>query len=146
MKFLLQFQVSNWFINARVRLWKPMMEEMYAQEVEGQTSDDDISQKSKHAKAKMAEAETGNKCTQDNNDKTSSTAPDEANFRSNVGLKKPQNAEVSESPSVDVAMNLFASYSIVQTPYSSNGVSLTLGLQHFPNQTMHLILPPLLNP
>jgi hypothetical protein len=23
--------VSNWFINARVRLWKPMIEEMYAE-------------------------------------------------------------------------------------------------------------------
>jgi len=27
----LQTQVSNWFINARVRLWKPMIEEMYAE-------------------------------------------------------------------------------------------------------------------
>ncbi|XP_042445585.1 homeobox protein BEL1 homolog isoform X1 [Zingiber officinale] len=26
-------QVSNWFINARVRLWKPMIEEMYMQEM-----------------------------------------------------------------------------------------------------------------
>ncbi|KAI4327537.1 hypothetical protein L6164_019986 [Bauhinia variegata] len=26
-------QVSNWFINARVRLWKPMVEEMYQQEL-----------------------------------------------------------------------------------------------------------------
>lgn len=26
-------QVSNWFINARVRLWKPMVEEMYTEEV-----------------------------------------------------------------------------------------------------------------
>ncbi|KAF1872613.1 hypothetical protein Lal_00016449 [Lupinus albus] len=25
-------QVSNWFINARVRLWKPMVEEMYLEE------------------------------------------------------------------------------------------------------------------
>lgn len=27
-------QVSNWFINARVRLWKPMVEEMYQKEAE----------------------------------------------------------------------------------------------------------------
>ncbi|XP_031487554.1 BEL1-like homeodomain protein 6 isoform X1 [Nymphaea colorata] len=26
-------QVSNWFINARVRLWKPMVEEMYKEEI-----------------------------------------------------------------------------------------------------------------
>ncbi|XP_031116264.1 BEL1-like homeodomain protein 2 [Ipomoea triloba] len=32
-------QVSNWFINARVRLWKPMVEEMYQQEVK--VGDDD---------------------------------------------------------------------------------------------------------
>lgn len=29
----LNMQVSNWFINARVRLWKPMVEEMYMEEV-----------------------------------------------------------------------------------------------------------------
>ncbi|KAF8046057.1 hypothetical protein N665_4072s0004 [Sinapis alba] len=28
---LTRSQVSNWFINARVRLWKPMIEEMYAE-------------------------------------------------------------------------------------------------------------------
>ncbi|XP_031096191.1 homeobox protein BEL1 homolog [Ipomoea triloba] len=38
-------QVSNWFINARVRLWKPMVEEMYVEETKEQenllaTSDD----------------------------------------------------------------------------------------------------------
>ncbi|KAK4794729.1 hypothetical protein SAY86_012723 [Trapa natans] len=30
-------QVSNWFINARVRLWKPMVEEMYLEETKEQT-------------------------------------------------------------------------------------------------------------
>lgn len=29
-------QVSNWFINARVRLWKPMVEEMYLEETKEQ--------------------------------------------------------------------------------------------------------------
>ncbi|KAM7518214.1 hypothetical protein LguiB_017176 [Lonicera macranthoides] len=32
-------QVSNWFINARIRLWKPMIEEMYKEEF--QESEDD---------------------------------------------------------------------------------------------------------
>lgn len=31
-KTFLYLQVSNWFINARVRLWKPMVEEMYLEE------------------------------------------------------------------------------------------------------------------
>ncbi|KAG0481983.1 hypothetical protein HPP92_010067 [Vanilla planifolia] len=29
---LTRSQISNWFINARVRLWKPMIEEMYREE------------------------------------------------------------------------------------------------------------------
>lgn len=32
---LTRSQVSNWFINARVRLWKPMVEEMYMEEMKG---------------------------------------------------------------------------------------------------------------
>ncbi|KAM7250215.1 hypothetical protein ACFE04_022098 [Oxalis oulophora] len=37
-------QVSNWFINARVRLWKPMVEEMYQQEAKDEDDDDDQSE------------------------------------------------------------------------------------------------------
>lgn len=37
---LTRSQVSNWFINARVRLWKPMVEEMYKEEMEGQEHGD----------------------------------------------------------------------------------------------------------
>ncbi|KAK8550769.1 hypothetical protein V6N13_119271 [Hibiscus sabdariffa] len=35
---LTRSQVSNWFINARVRLWKPMVEEMYMEEVKERTN------------------------------------------------------------------------------------------------------------
>lgn len=36
-------QVSNWFINARVRLWKPMIEEMYKEEfAESSTESDQL--------------------------------------------------------------------------------------------------------
>ncbi|KAK7312686.1 hypothetical protein VNO77_36745 [Canavalia gladiata] len=37
---LTRSQVSNWFINARVRLWKPMVEEMYMEEVKQEKSND----------------------------------------------------------------------------------------------------------
>ncbi|XP_022766510.1 BEL1-like homeodomain protein 11 [Durio zibethinus] len=36
-------QVSNWFINARVRLWKPMIEEMYKEEFADSSQDSDPS-------------------------------------------------------------------------------------------------------
>ncbi|CAN1803741.1 BEL1-like homeodomain protein 1 [Linum perenne] len=39
---LTRSQVSNWFINARVRLWKPMVEEMYTEEMKDQEHINDI--------------------------------------------------------------------------------------------------------
>ncbi|KAL3536030.1 hypothetical protein ACH5RR_004491 [Cinchona calisaya] len=36
---LTRSQVSNWFINARVRLWKPMVEEMYTEEMKEHEKD-----------------------------------------------------------------------------------------------------------
>lgn len=43
-------QVSNWFINARVRLWKPMVEEMYMEEIKEkeQNGSEDKTSKSEH--------------------------------------------------------------------------------------------------
>ncbi|KAL6997929.1 hypothetical protein U1Q18_008053 [Sarracenia purpurea var. burkii] len=44
---LTRSQVSNWFINARVRLWKPMVEEMYLEETkeQGQNGTEDKAHK-----------------------------------------------------------------------------------------------------
>ncbi|KAG0494042.1 hypothetical protein HPP92_005036 [Vanilla planifolia] len=42
-----KWQVSNWFINARVRLWKPMVEEMYVEEMK----EEEINKQSSHATA-----------------------------------------------------------------------------------------------
>ena len=64
---LTRSQVSNWFINARVRLWKPMVEEMYLEETkeqeqngsEGKTSEggnnEDSSPKSNSQKSPATE-------------------------------------------------------------------------------------------
>ncbi|KAG9150385.1 hypothetical protein Leryth_014564 [Lithospermum erythrorhizon] len=37
-------QVSNWFINARVRLWKPMIEDIYQQETRSKDNEQETSQ------------------------------------------------------------------------------------------------------
>lgn len=51
---LTRSQVSNWFINARVRLWKPMVEEMYIEE----TKEEKVDQVGQNAEAE-AERSTG---------------------------------------------------------------------------------------
>ncbi|KAK4370635.1 hypothetical protein RND71_010110 [Anisodus tanguticus] len=45
---LTRSQVSNWFINARVRLWKPMVEEMYLEEVKNQEQNSTTSRENKN--------------------------------------------------------------------------------------------------
>ncbi|CAM6090966.1 unnamed protein product [Calypogeia fissa] len=52
---LTRSQVSNWFINARVRLWKPMVEEMYLEEFSN--SDEGGSGEKKTAKERRRENE-----------------------------------------------------------------------------------------
>ncbi|KAH9317070.1 hypothetical protein KI387_018839 [Taxus chinensis] len=55
---LTRSQVSNWFINARVRLWKPMVEEMYMEEIKEsdpeRASDEKISKESGEKKDEAA--------------------------------------------------------------------------------------------
>ncbi|XP_018510616.2 BEL1-like homeodomain protein 4 [Brassica rapa] len=61
-------QVSNWFINARVRLWKPMVEEMYQQEA-------------KEREEKELEENQKEDYHQTNNSSNNSdTKPNESNF------------------------------------------------------------------
>ncbi|GJM91321.1 hypothetical protein PR202_ga07683 [Eleusine coracana subsp. coracana] len=63
-------QVSNWFINARVRLWKPMVEEMYVEEM------------------KDDPAEEGGGCSNDPNNPTYTSE------REGLGEMKPTRAQL----------------------------------------------------
>ncbi|XP_057778030.1 BEL1-like homeodomain protein 1 [Salvia miltiorrhiza] len=208
---LTRSQVSNWFINARVRLWKPMVEEMYMEEMK----DHDKTNGSSEVKATT-------KTDQDNNNMSTppSTSPTATTMAAPGGFnligsseidsitqgaspKKLRMADMLHSPTTTTtttaipdnkpgadadndAMSIkfgdrqgrdggftlmgapanfiggFGSYPIGElrgfgadqfqtTPYSGNGVSLTLGLPHcdnismsgahqsfLPNQTMQL--------
>ncbi|XP_055803139.1 BEL1-like homeodomain protein 2 [Solanum dulcamara] len=71
-------QVSNWFINARVRLWKPMVEDMYQQEAKEEEGDgDDKSQSQNSGNNIIAQTPTPNSMTNSsstNNNMTTTTA------------------------------------------------------------------------
>ncbi|KAL5206627.1 hypothetical protein ABZP36_034836 [Zizania latifolia] len=59
---LTRSQISNWFINARVRLWKPMIEDMYKEEIgdleqESNSSSDNNAPRSKDKMASSEEKE-----------------------------------------------------------------------------------------
>ncbi|OMO50986.1 hypothetical protein COLO4_37853 [Corchorus olitorius] len=56
---LTRSQVSNWFINARVRLWKPMVEEMYLEEVKEQerNGSEDKSEQKDHSGSASSSAQ-----------------------------------------------------------------------------------------
>ncbi|KAI3984907.1 hypothetical protein MKX01_004675 [Papaver californicum] len=60
---LTRSQVSNWFINARVRLWKPMVEEMYMEEVKDREQN---GLEDKTGKNKLTNDESGLKSTENN--------------------------------------------------------------------------------
>ncbi|KAG6386237.1 hypothetical protein SASPL_155129 [Salvia splendens] len=151
---LTRSQVSNWFINARVRLWKPMVEEMYAEEMKAQQQ----TPKSEHENEGLVDENASLTANNSNNNAgfslIGSSEMDSVATEWMRSSKKPRNAEVvSRSPSMIVSevenqhittitgapANFFGVYDPVvgieqfQQPYSRNSVSLTLGLQHCEN-------------
>ncbi|CAI9116651.1 OLC1v1017851C1 [Oldenlandia corymbosa var. corymbosa] len=60
-------QVSNWFINARVRLWKPMVEDIYKEEVKENEGQEDKQPSIVNPKTTI-DPQLGNKSDEDNND------------------------------------------------------------------------------
>lgn len=101
---LTRSQVSNWFINARVRLWKPMVEEMYMEEMKDQelngsednksskNTDEDPSMKTPTPQERVPTSETESKSFNSKQDipmvsvSTPSTSPIGVNVRNNSGF------------------------------------------------------------
>ncbi|XP_047972079.1 BEL1-like homeodomain protein 1 [Salvia hispanica] len=144
---LTRSQVSNWFINARVRLWKPMVEEMYAEEMKAQQQTPKIEHENEGLVDENISSNANNSA---GFSLIGSSEMDSVATEWMRSSKKPRNAEVSRSPLMIVSevesqhvttitgtpANFFGLYDPIvgieqfQQPYSRNGVSLTLGLQH----------------
>ncbi|PNY16522.1 BEL1-like homeodomain protein 9-like [Trifolium pratense] len=105
-------QVSNWFINARVRLWKPMVEEIHM--LESQQSQKESSQREEHRNN-----------FSDNNiaDQNPSSSTDKFH---DVTYKRTRN-ELHNMPVVNQQVGNVG-VSMMNSGATCNGVSLTLGL------------------
>ncbi|XP_039035583.1 BEL1-like homeodomain protein 4 [Hibiscus syriacus] len=135
-------QVSNWFINARVRLWKPMVEEMYQQETK-QGEDDNNNNSNRERNP-----------DESNNAQISTLSTTPAGIRSQIDATKSdpsfQNfsenqANPTTTTASDVAPpisqpfttggNTDIGYTLIRLGTAAGDVSLSLGLRHAPHNT-----------
>ncbi|MED6191474.1 hypothetical protein PIB30_000574 [Stylosanthes scabra] len=141
-------QVSNWFINARVRLWKPMVEEMYLEEEKEEAASEG--------------GPTTNTTTQDfqnlsspNSDHKPRLLRIDSECMSSIinnNHNNPQQDEEEEYLGRGVVADTFGSVEIDFSSSSSSyphnnavtggAVSLTLGLQQHAGNGVSLAFPP----
>ncbi|XP_016477556.2 BEL1-like homeodomain protein 2 isoform X2 [Nicotiana tabacum] len=125
-------QVSNWFINARVRLWKPMVEEMYQQEAKEEEEEDDERENSQNQNSgNNAQTPTPNMSNSSSTNMTTTTtalgaaaaaetgtAATTATAASTLGKRSEINAPEND-PSL-VAINSHISFSENQATFPTN--------------------------
>ncbi|PIN19607.1 Transcription factor MEIS1 [Handroanthus impetiginosus] len=131
-------QVSNWFINARVRLWKPMVEDMYQQEFQAKDhkqNQDQTATPQSIAATSAAAAFTPRSeiiAAENNSSFVAINAPEK--LASNVRVPGPKAIAATESFPAAVHNGNIGS-TVVRFGTSSGDVSLTLGLRHAPEKS-----------
>ncbi|XWS48898.1 hypothetical protein CRYUN_Cryun13aG0116300 [Craigia yunnanensis] len=160
-------QVSNWFINARVRLWKPMVEEMYLEETkehennmassDGVTDGDDNDGRSNQNIPLTDQKPTPDQLVRVDSECLSSiiTNPDKNDAKSAKTLQNQHLHHQQQNFGTYGAMELdFSSYSHhtaggvsygsdnANQSFNGGGVSLTLGLQQHGGNGVSLAFSP----
>lgn len=120
-------QVSNWFINARVRLWKPMVEEMYLEETK--EHDTNTSTAINVAAASSSHAATAAEDRKPIPEQLINVSQAHSAAYTSKTLSHLGRAVQAESPPFGAIELDFASYNHRGSGGGSGGVSLTLGLQ-----------------
>ncbi|KAJ3682040.1 hypothetical protein LUZ60_014613 [Juncus effusus] len=136
-------QVSNWFINARVRLWKPMVEEMYMEEMKDQDSQTTLpsseqnpnptpsSDMGSHSELHVAEQKP-----------TPAQLLHESGSLSSIFTSSQHHPSSTDHDSQTQHFGMmdmdFNAYNNTNSQNYGSGVSLTLGLQHHNRGAMNL--------
>ncbi|XP_055831900.1 BEL1-like homeodomain protein 1 [Solanum dulcamara] len=118
---LTRSQVSNWFINARVRLWKPMVEEMYLEEVKNQEQNTTTSQDNK---------------IKETNKVSKSSAPNEekqAIITSSLLQDGTTTPTISTSPTADASLHHAHNFSFLGSFNMENTTTTNATADHIEN-------------
>ncbi|KAL7117197.1 hypothetical protein ACP275_03G057700 [Erythranthe tilingii] len=131
-------QVSNWFINARVRLWKPMVEEMYQQELQDHEVQPSTAQEAKQdASTSMISTTTttagpSSSLTPTHNAASAAPPPENdpsLNHTVHYRGKNPAGGAGPQPPEY----RYFMTRDAAEAGVGGGDVSLTLGLRHSEN-------------
>ncbi|CAD5177534.1 unnamed protein product [Musa acuminata subsp. malaccensis] len=153
---LTRSQVANWFINARVRLWKPMVEEIYLEETKHheQRNADETATKIDANGRSTSKSSTGMTDSLKNDVKQPSAAaqppPPPPPFEPKLDalsnqellmkfMDARQRIEEQAYPLIAGSSSQggdHEAYPTFASRFSGNGVSLTLGLQHSGNLSL----------
>lgn len=143
---LTRSQVSNWFINARVRLWKPMIEEMHKEELGDTDKDSKVQEDMRYADDKEEDPQSSDtencKLSHSNEPSKSNPMNDPETCCSDAHFDhKPRDGKLSGEESNLIQSNLsnpddgsgrIMTYQMAELgQYGTDMVSLTLGLQHW---------------
>lgn len=104
-------QVSNWFINARVRLWKPMVEEMYQQESKEEGDEDHQNQDQERENNNIAASPPSSAQTPmpSSTAATTKTAPTPSAITSTTPVKRSEfNAPDNDPSLLDINSHSFS--------------------------------------
>ncbi|KAJ0967689.1 hypothetical protein J5N97_024606 [Dioscorea zingiberensis] len=138
-------QVSNWFINARVRLWKPMVEEMYQQEAKDESDDKEMSiegtsqQRAQSPTQRQQHQKTERPETNALESDISSQGPTSISMHHHHHHSSSDDAILAATEldvhgvAGDEMLRLAAVYGGVANAFVAGDVSLTLGLRHTGN-------------
>ncbi|XP_020581567.1 homeobox protein BEL1 homolog [Phalaenopsis equestris] len=119
-------QVSNWFINARVRLWKPMIEEMYMEELK----EEDKNSQSSHATTMQEAGNCSNNPYSNPNPNPNPSPTSQPPFEDHKSLSSIINNINAHHHNPNIG-NPSQTYGILETDFGSyhGGHELTLSLQ-----------------
>ncbi|XP_072990101.1 BEL1-like homeodomain protein 4 [Typha latifolia] len=121
-------QVSNWFINARVRLWKPMVEDMYQQEANEQAESSDAN----HQKAHSPQQNPNSQSKDQTSPAPASIAHCGGDDAALIGIDSPELLDAeAHVAATDEMYRYGTAAAAARMRFSAAGdVSLTLGLRH----------------